>query len=377
MKKILSILLLFIALFSVSGCKDRGELEEAVIRRTPVINVKLKKTDLSWVEENYRTTGTVKSVQETFISSRIVGNVTSLKAKEGDRVKKGQLLATIDDKALRQSLEAARAGYDEVLKRLKITEQTRTLTDSTLKRYKGLYDEKAISLHEFERIETDKKVSDAAYERDMAGLKRAEALLKEARISLEYARIKAPFSGVITEKNIEVGGVALPGRPLFKLEKEIYRVEAFINEDVAERLKAGVPAHVSIEAKGMNIGGRISEIIPASNPVSRSVLVKIDLKAGTGKRQLFSGLFARVSIPYGKRKALLVPYRAVVKKGQLTGVYVVDSSKVVSYRLVKTGQSFGSGVEVLSGLKAGENIIAGGVENAVDGGLLKVEALEE
>jgi membrane fusion protein, multidrug efflux system len=131
-------------------------------------------------------------------------------------------------------------------------------------------------------------------------------------------------------------------------------------------LKRGMAVDVVIDAVGLKIGGVITEIVPAVDRMSRTFQIKI----AVADPKLKSGLYSRVLIPLGKKDAMLVPKASVVEKGQLTGIYVLDGKGVMTYRLVRTGKHSDGNVEILSGLAAGERIVAGNVERAVDGGIL-------
>jgi multidrug efflux pump subunit AcrA (membrane-fusion protein) len=128
-----------------------------------------------------------------------------------------------------------------------------------------------------------------------------------------------------------------------------------------------MPVDVIIDSIGQETKGRISEIIPAVDPMSRTFLIKVDLKMPSLK----TGIYGKVLIPEGKKEAILAPQKAIVEKGQLVGVYVVDKQGVITYRLIKTGKKYGEQIEVLSGLSGGEKIIIDGMEKAIDGGIIK------
>jgi len=165
-----------------------------------------------------------------------------------------------------------------------------------------------------------------------------------------------------------VGSMANPGVPLLVIEDTSrFRVEAYVDERLSSKLKIGMPVHVVPDTTGQRMAGTVTEIAPAVDPASRTFLIKIDLK----EPSLRSGLYVRVMIPEGKRKALLVPRDAVVEKGQLTGVYTVDEKGVIAYRLIKTGKLYDGRVEVFSGLKAGESIVVSDTDKAIDGGVMK------
>jgi RND family efflux transporter MFP subunit len=145
-----------------------------------------------------------------------------------------------------------------------------------------------------------------------------------------------------------------------------FMVEAAVDEKLSARLKVGTPVNMSIDSLNQTIKGKVSEVVPAIDPMSRTFVVKVTVSS-TG---LKTGLYARVRIPTGTRDALKVPVSSVVEKGQLTGVYAIDAKGIIAYRLVRTGKRFGSDVEILSGLNPGDKIIVSGTDKAIDGGMI-------
>ena len=352
-RKLTSYLLIF-SLLLLFGCKDKVKPGTAEVKGQAVTGVTLAEVHPAQVDEYYETSGTVRAKTISVIASRVMGTVTSVKVKEGDRVHAGQVLMTIDDRDVAQRVKAAE-------KAVEAAKQNKSLMDITYQRYKNLHDEKAISQQEIDQIETQKKVSDMEYER-------AKAMLAEAQIYHGFTRISAPTSGVVTEKKIELGSMAVPGIPILTVEDNSYfRIEGNVDERLSGKLKIGMPVDVIIDSIGQEAKGRITEIIPAVDPMSRTFLIKIDLKMPSLK----TGLYGKVLIPEGKREAILVPQKAIVEKGQLVGVYVVDNKGVITYRLIKAGKKYGEQIEILSGLSGGEKIIVDGVEKAVDGGIIK------
>lgn len=365
MKYLIAIIVLS---FVPSGCKDRARPGEEGAIKPAVRGVQIIEARPTPVDEFYNTSGTVKAKIISDISSRILGAVTTVEVTEGDRVKKGDPLLTIDDRDLKQRVKAAEEGYREALKSLESARQNKSLLDTTYIRYKNLFDEKAISEQEIDEIENRKNLTKLEYERAEAALEKAKAYFRGAEIELGFTKITAPISGVVTRKKIEVGSMAVPGMPLMVLEDDSsFRLDVYVDEILAEKLRVGMPVRVKIDALGIETIGDIYEIVPSIDPVSRTFLIKIDIKG----ENLKTGLYGRVMIPIGKKEALLVPKNSIVEKGQLVGVYVVDDRGNVSYRLVKLGREFNGKSEVLSGLKNGERIIVGGVEKAVDGGIVQ------
>ena len=361
------VLLLTAALFMI-GCGDKVVPGEAQVQRPTVSGVSLAKLVPTEVDEFYEATGTVKAVRTSIVAARMMGTVTSLLVKAGDTVEQGQLLLTIDDRDAVQKEKGAEAGHREAQKALEAAKQNLELTDITRQRYKKMYEEKAISRQEMDQFETQNRVAGLEYERVQEMVGRAEAGLNEVRIYRGFSRVTSPIHGLVTEKKTEVGSMAVPGVPLLTVESaEGFHAEITVDESLSGRLKVGAPVRVSVEALNRQMTAKITEILPAVDPLSRSFTVKVSI-SGSGLR---TGLYAKVRIPKGKRQVILAPLSAIVEKGQLTGVYAVDSQGIVAYRLVRTGRQYDDRLEILSGINTGDRIIVGGVEKAVDGGVLE------
>jgi RND family efflux transporter MFP subunit len=193
----------------------------------------------------------------------------------------------------------------------------------------------------------------------------AAAELRTAEIALGDTRITAPATGVVVDRRVEPGDLAVPGQPLLVLDDpRVYRLEALVGESAVGRVGLGQRVPVVLDAIGRTLEGRVAEIIPAADPASRTVTVKLDLPAAPGLR---SGLFGRARFPAGERQALLVPIAALVERGQLTAVYVVDDERVARLRLVTSGARRADRVEILSGLEAGEHVVVEGASRLTDG----------
>jgi RND family efflux transporter MFP subunit len=361
-------LVLLAAAILLIGCGEKKAPAEASAERTKVRGVSVATLNPAPVDEFYEATGTVKALSTSVVASRVMGTITSLLVKEGDPVEPGQLLLTIDDRDAVQRERGAEAGHREAKKALETAAQNRELTEITYRRYKKMYEEKAISRQEMDQFETQNRVAALDQERVKELVDRAEAGLAEARIHRGFTQVTSPIRGVVTEKRTERGSMAIPGMPLLTVESvTAFRAEIAVDESLSGRLKIGAPVIVSIEALNREMNGKIAEILPAVDSLSRSFTVKVAI-SGPGLR---SGLYAKVRIPKGKRELLLAPRPAIVEKGQLTGVYTVDGQGVVTYRLIRTGRAYDNRMEILSGLKAGDRIIVGGVEKAVDGGIVE------
>ncbi|MRR15237.1 MAG: efflux RND transporter periplasmic adaptor subunit [Deltaproteobacteria bacterium] len=334
-----------------AGCK--GEPEKATVKRPEISGVTVAVVSSAPIDSVYETTGTVRSDRTSLVASRAMGAVTSLLVREGDWVRAGQLLLTIDDRDASERVRAARMALESA-------KQNMELSERTWQRYKNLYEAKALTRQEIDQIETQKNVAAADYQR-------VQAMAGEARTYQSFTRVTAPVAGRVTEKRIDVGSMANPGMPLLIIEGggNSY-IEAAIDAGMGDKIKTGMNVQAAIETIEQPAPGVIREVLPAVDPLSRTFIIKVGLKDLRPR----SGLFARIRIPVGKRDGILVPDQAVIQKGQLTGVYAVDSQGIVTYRLVRTGPASAGYTEILSGLGPGDRIVAAGAERVIDGGII-------
>ncbi len=351
------------------------------------------------VRETVEAVGTVRSKTQTLIASKVLGYVREVRFREGDRVEAGQLLVAVEEREFVARVDLARAALDEAS--MALEEAKRTLEEAeaglrsaeadhayaaaTAARSRRLLDQELISPQDYEGAEAKRKSTEAAMEQARARIlavkarqeqarqriAQAQAELQTAQLTLADTRIAAPSTGVVVERHVEPGDLALPGQRLLALDDpRHYRLEAVVGESAMGHVRLGQTVPVAVDALSRILDGRVVEVVPAADPQSRSVTVKLDLPPDPALR---SGAFGRARFPAGQRPVLLVPAGALVERGQLTGVYVVDGESVARLRLITVGQRHGDRVEVLSGLAPGERIVVEGVERLADG--RRVEAL--
>jgi RND family efflux transporter MFP subunit len=143
-------------------------------------------------------------------------------------------------------------------------------------------------------------------------------------------------------------------------------VEVAVDERLRNKIKTGMDAEILLDNAGQRQHRTIRQVLPAIDSLSRTFIIKVGLQDVQSR----SGLFVRVRIPVGQKEVILVPEKAIVQKGQLTGVYVVDDHGVVTYRLIRTGMVYADGTEIISGLALGDRVITDGIERAKDGGIV-------
>jgi RND family efflux transporter MFP subunit len=338
----------------LAGCTNERRAATAppeTLSNVSVIAVQ-KTTVPDWLEA----VGTVRATQTSQVSSQLMGNIVEIRAHEGDRVQRGQVLAVLDDAQARSGTDQATAALNGAEKEVSAADSDFALAEATLKRYQQLYEKKSVSPQEFDEIKARYQSTEARRDMARAGQVQANAGLTQARTSLGYTRIHAPFAGVVTEKKVDAGTLASPGMPIFTIEDtRSYRLEVTVDESELRLVRVGQVSPVTIDALGnVQLSGKVVQIVPAADPASRSFLVKVELPADV---RLRSGLFGRARFSRGERSALLIPRTSLVERGQLQGVYVLDANQIAGLRYVTLGKSTGGQIEVLSGLQDGEKLV--------------------
>lgn len=337
--------------------------------------------------------GTVQPRDRISLSSQINGFVREMRFRVGDIVKKDQILATLDARDAQSQKAAAQAAIDEAEAALSearkayqasvemqaAAKASSELASQTLVRYQKLSESRSVSPQELDEVRTRRNASTAelASREAMAAaaqdrIKQAEAKISQAKaqsgradVMLSWTEIKAPSSGRIVQRLADPGTAIFPGTPLFVLESiERPQVLAEVPTEQSGILRLGATVRLRDAEKGNISEGRISEIVPLSDPSTHSIQFKVDLPSNLS---MPSGQFVQVELSAGTRQALLVPSSAVRHTGQLTGMFVVDGSSKARFRLVKVAPYDAERVEVLSGIQPGEKIASRLSDQITDG----------
>lgn len=270
--------------------------------------------------------GTVQSRFPVTVSARITAVVTALHADHGDAVKRGQLLAQLDDRDLAARSAAAR-------------------TDLDLARANHARDREV-----FEKG----YISQAAMDAATAALRAAEARDREATAALSYTRISAPSDGVITARAVETGDTVGPGSVLFRLvDPRALWVAARIDETVVGQVAIGQPASIELRS-GAHATGKVARILLESDAATREL--EVDVAFDTPPERFTIDQEAKVLIHAGEERGVVIPASAVFQLGRAFGALVAADGRA-EFRPLKTGASDGKRVVVREGLKAGEAVI--------------------
>ena len=318
--------LTLVAVVILAGCGKPEEDGAGPAASSPAVTVVVAPVSVQPLWDEEEVVGNVEAAQRAVLSAKVTGVIDAVKVAPGARVQRGTALATIDAREIKARLDSAMAAQDQ--------------TQKDFARIERLLQSGSSTRQEF----------DAATTR----LRTADASLVEARTMLQYTGITAPFDGVVTRKLVEVGDLATPGKPLLEMENSsLLRFECEIPEALLDRVNMGSELPVRVDAAGAELNGKISEIAPSASAGSRTFLVKLDLPAA---EKLRAGQFGRVRVPVRERPALLVAESAVVRRGQIESVFVVEEGKA-RLRLVKSGRQMNGEIEILSGLSGGESVV--------------------
>ena len=328
----------------VAGCGSKEEPAAAVVSAAPqkTIQAAVVEAKSTSVPIRVEVTGQVAPIFQATLSSRIQGTIDKLLVREGAKVSKGQTLVRLDSRDLQAELGRVSAEIENA--------------KAHLDRMNQLYIQDAVSKQELENA--------------TRGYRVAEASRNAVEAQLSYTTVKAPFDGVITEKQVEAGELASPGQPLLKMEDPLQlRLEATVAEGDLRSVSRGDKIQVIIDALGgQPVIGTISQILPAGDPHTHTFMVKVDLPKVEG---LKTGMFGRLPLEKGITQTILVPATALIERGELSSVYVVESDQVARLRWVKVGRRFEKQVEILSGINEDERVLTDG-SRGVDGATVQV-----
>ncbi|MFB3917026.1 MAG: efflux RND transporter periplasmic adaptor subunit [Terriglobales bacterium] len=370
MPKLFVVILVAAVAAGLGSCTS--EKKEAAPVPEVVRNLAVLDVQRATVPDVIEAPGTVHASQSAQIAAQIMGNVIAINVREGDHVKRGQMLAVLDDAQPRAAVDHASAAVNAANHEAAAAEADYTLASATLKRYQDLFEKKSVSPQEFDEVKARYQAASARQEMARAGQSQAKAALLQANTTLGYTRIRAPFDGVVSEKKVDPGALAAPGMPLLTVEGAgRFRLEATVDETSLRFITRNSSVPVRIDALGEGeLAGKVVQIVPAADPASRTFVVKVELPANAALR---SGMFGRAYFSRGKRESILVPRTVVVDRGQLQGVYTLGRDKVASLRYVTLGKPQGEQVEVLSGLEPGDRVVAAPDQRDLSGKRVEVQ----
>lgn len=358
MKKYSYIFSLALSLMILScGSEDK----KVVADNAPTIPVKVAKVQVNINNQYLAVSGKIQASKSADISTRMMGFVSKVHVNVGDMVQKGQLLIAINNADLQAKKAQIDAGVTQAETAFKNAEKN-------YNRFKNLFASNSVTQKEMDDMT-------ANYQMTKAGLESAKQMKNEINAQFAYSNITAPFNGIITSKNVENGDMANPGMLLISIEapKE-FEVMAMVPETEISQIKTGTSVDVLVKSIDITLKGKVTEVSTSAKNTGGQYLVKINLeKTNTN---ILSGMFTTVQFPVDRKvksEMVLIPTKALVKNGQLSGVYTLSQSNTALLRWLRLGRVYGDTVEVLSGLSASESYIISAEGKLFNGAKISIQ----
>lgn len=328
------LLLVFLFLINIFGCSE--PVEESTVQKLPPVKVRIETLAPEAAPSQIEVVGTLQAVERATISARVAGQVVELPVQVGAKVNRGDLLVRLSAAEINARVQQAEIQLEQARRNLERESKLLEVDAATRESVRTLE----------EQVQT------------------SEAALREARTILGYTEIKAPFTGTVTDKQVEIGDLASPGTALLKLENGTALEVVFqVPETQAQALNLSSRLPMTIPTAGLKLEAQVREISPTVDPASRTTRVKLMLPDATGLR---SGQFARVVLDGHRPTTLLVERSALRQNGQMQQVFVVEED-MARMRLVRTGAEIDGRIEILSGLRDGDRVILEPPANLRDG----------
>jgi len=288
--------------------------------------------------EEVRLPGTVRGAQMAVLTARGGGQVTRVTVEAGDVVDAGAVLVEVDTGDAQASLAQAQSQLTQAQ-----VDWRQAQADET--RYSVLLKQGAITKRDYELVKH-------RYDAARAARQAAEQGLAAARERLGYAVVRAPFSGLITERRVDPGDIVPPGTPLITVAGGQPEVRVYASESVFAQIHDNTPVRISIDGKDHDAA--IAQLVSAADPMTHTHLIKLSLPAGT---PVPVGAYAVAVFSTGVTLAVTVPTSALVKRAGIPGVFVVDDHDTAHLREVRAGAAQGLDTVIAAGLGAGERVV--------------------
>lgn len=351
--------ILTLSLLMISCGSDE---KKTLVDNTKPIAVKTSVVTANGSNPFVNASGKIQASNSANLSTRMMGFVNKVHVKVGDKVKKGQLLMSINNTDLQAKSAQVNAGITEANAAYKNTEKD-------YNRFKNLFADQSASQKEMDDMT-------ANFEMAKARLEAANQMKNEVNAQFAYTNIRAPFNGVVTNKFIEKGAMANPGMPLIAVENPgAFEVVAMVPESEISQIKSGSTVNVQVKALNKSLKGKVTEVSTSAKNTGGQYLVKAILDKTDAK--ILSGMFVTVLFPVEKTNAatnmVLIPTESLVTKGQLSGIYTVSQSNTALLRWLRLGRIYGNQVEVLSGLSADETYIISSEGKLYNGAKINIQ----
>ena len=337
------------------------------------VSVDLSEARRGQVREILLLTGALKPKESVAVMAKAQGRLEKVHFQVGDRVKRGEMIAELEDDELEQRVRRAEAAIQ--VSAANVSQRAAELANvkANLERAQQLFEEGLLSPQEFEQQRTGVQMIEAQGQLAAAQREQAEAELRELRIQLEQTKIYSPMAGIVAIRHLDEGALVNAASPILTIVNLSVMVTlGNVPERNVGKLRVGNIAEVRVDALPDEVfRGRVARIAPVLDAATRSALIEIDI--ANPNAVLKAEMFARINLDLGTmREATLIPRDGLVYRGQQPGVYVVEQENQPVFRAIETGMTRENEVEVLANLMPGTTIVGRGATMLRDGDRIAV-----
>ena len=309
---------------------------------------------LDLLSREFRLDGVVEAINKATVSAQTRGTIQKILVDVDDFAEKGAVIIHLKDVSQKSQLKKAQAGEKEAISHL-------SKAEDEFKRIEDIYAKKVVSKS---KMDEARHALSAA----KARLDSARANLEEAREQLSYTRVKAPYSGIVTERHVEVGETVQTGAKLMTgVSLDKLRVNVDVPQNMINKIrvfgKAFVYTDAAIGGDQVQVAVDKITVFPIADRASNTFKVRLDLPQGIDG--LFPGMFVKASLVTGEKQVLQVPQKSIVYRSELTAVYVVTEDGSINFRHVRLGRTNNDSQIVLSGLTVGEKVALDPIEAGI------------
>ena len=344
MKTLRNTFLGIVGISTLYSCSSSDKLED---KDKTIVKVEAYSPGQS-TNEGFYLSGEITAKQTANISTRMMGYINKIYVKPGDKVASGQLLVSISSDDI-----LAKKGQVQAM----ITEAEAAAKNAQrdYERFKTLRNQNSVSDKELENVALQNTSMNAK-------VQMARQQMNEVNAMLSYTNIRAPFSGVVTQKMVDEGSMANPGMPILTIEQNgELQVIASIPENYIQDVKVGDVAKMELKSLGITIDGKVSELSPSAFRTGGQYSMKLAIDS-KDKENIRPGMYVNILIPNKTSEnitsKIMLDKSSIVYRDQLTGVYVIDDQSQANLRWIRLGKTIGNQVEILSGLSQNDKIVS-------------------
>lgn len=344
MKTLRNAFLGIVGISTLYSCSSSDKLED---KDKTIVKVEAYSPAQS-TNEGFYLSGEVTAKQTANISTRMMGYINKIYVKPGDKVASGQLLVSISSDDILAKKAQVQAMITEA-------EAAAKNAQRDYERFKTLRNQNSVSDKELENVALQNTSMNAK-------VQMARQQMNEVNAMLSYTNIRAPFSGVVTQKMVDEGSMANPGMPILTIEQNgELQVIASIPENYIQYVKVGDVAKMELKSLGASIDGKVSELSPSAFRTGGQYSMKLAIDT-KDKENIRPGMYVNILIPNKTSEnitsKIMLDKSSIIYRDQLTGVYVVDDQSQANLRWIRLGKTIGNQVEVLSGLSQNDEIVS-------------------